>query len=408
MTVPLRFRETTMLRSLFTGALCAALMAAASPAALAHEDVAKARQIAFPKLPDGRSVLAVDLHTHSVFSDGSVWPTIRVEEAKRDGLYAYAATEHIEYQPKAADIPHADRNRSFKVASEAAAVRPGATGVEARPLMVINGAEITKARIEPGHINAVFLTDANALKGTDATEQLKAANAQGAFTFWNHPYWIAQTPNGIATLTPIHRQLIKDKLLHGIEVVNGSDYSEEAFKIALDNNLTVMGTSDIHGLIDWDYDLAGGQHRTATLVLTKDETQDGLKAALRAGATVAIYNDNLIGKKDHVEAVVRGTLRIDVGDYIPRTTVVPVKITNSSPVDYMLENVGAEGAYDEGHVFTVKANSEFTVVIKNVPDRAKLGLTYKALNTYIGPREHLTVRLTPASVAPAAAAPTTP
>jgi hypothetical protein len=392
-----------MLRYYITLSLALGLAAGAvAPPAVADEHAAKARMIVFPTLPDGRSVLAVDLHTHSVFSDGSVWPDIRVQEAKRDGLHALAVTEHIEYQPKAADIPHPDRNRSFQVAELAARPGPGGGGANIQPLQVINGAEITKAGMPAGgHINAVFLKDVNALRATNVEEQLKAAKAQDAFVFWNHPYWIAQTPNGVATLTPMHAKFVKDGLLHGIEVVNGSDYSEEAFKIALDNKMTVIGTSDIHGLIDWDFDLAAGQHRTATLVLTADGSQDGLKAALKAGNTVAIYNDNLIGRKENVEAVVRGTLSLEVGDYLPRTTVVPVKITNTSPVDYLLQNAGPESPYDEAHVFTVKANSSFTVIIKNVPDRSKLNLTYRALNTYIGPREHLQVRLAPTSVAPA-------
>ena len=41
---------------------------------------------------------------HSVFSDGSVWPDIRVEEAKKDGLDVIAITEHLEYQPWKDDI----------------------------------------------------------------------------------------------------------------------------------------------------------------------------------------------------------------------------------------------------------------------------------------------------------------
>jgi hypothetical protein len=245
-------------------------------------------------------------------------------------------------------------------------------------------------------MNAVFITDANAmlpkagLNPVDAArEQLKTANAQGGFTFWNHPYWTSQTPNGIATLDPAHAGFIKQGLLHGIEVANGADMSDEAFKIALDNNLTILGTSDIHGLIDWDYDLAGGGHRTATLVLAASETGDGVKAALKAGDTVAIYNDNLIGKKTNVEAVVRSTLKMEVDEALPKTTVQGVSIVNDSPVDYVLENVGAEGAYDEGHVFTVKSGSTFTLLIKNVPDPKKLSLTFKVLNTYIAPREHL-------------------
>jgi hypothetical protein len=380
------------MRKLIPAVLALAMLAPAP--ALAHDsDVAKARRVNFPKLLDGRSVLAVDLHTHSVFSDGSVWPDIRVEEAKRDGLFAMAVSEHLEYQPHSKDIPHADRNRSFQLATEAAAVKPDARGPAAQPLMVINGSEITKLVMPPGHINAVFITDANKLKSGDIQQQMRVANEQGAFVFWNHPYWERQTPNGIAALTPMHADFIKRGQLHGIEVANGADMSDEAFKIALDNNITVIGTSDIHGLIDWDYDLANGGHRTATLVLTNSETTDGLKAALKAGSTVAIYNDNLAGKKENVEAVVRSTLKIEVDKPLPNTTVVPVSVINDSPVDYILENSGPEGAYDEAHVFTVKAGSSFTLLIKNVPNAAQLGLTFKVLNTYIAPREHLTVQL---------------
>lgn len=377
------------MRKLLLGATAAMLVL--EPIAMAHDGVAIARErrITFPKTLDGRSVLAVDLHTHSVFSDGSVWPDVRVEEAKRDGLFAMAVSEHLEYQPHAADIPHPDRNRSFELARAAAEVKPDATGVAAQKLLVINGSEITKLVMPPGHINAVFITDANALKTGDVAQQLRTATAQGAFTFWNHPYWTSQTPNGVAAMTPLHAQLIRDGLLHGIEVANGADISDESFRIALDNNLTILGTSDVHGLIDWEYDIAGGGHRTATLVLTPAETSDGVRSALKAGHTVAVYNDTLTGRKENVEAVVRGALRIDVGDALPRTTVVPVSVINDSPIDFVLENVGREGFYDEGHVFTVKAGSTFTLIVKDVPDASKLGLTFDVLNTYIAPRQHL-------------------
>lgn len=109
----------------------------------------------FISFPDGASfkVLTLDPHTHSVFSDGHVWPYIRVEEALRDGLDAFAVTEHLEYQPHLADIRHPDRNRSVAEARSSA---------EATDLIIIAGSEIT--RDQPvGHINALFVTDANAL-----------------------------------------------------------------------------------------------------------------------------------------------------------------------------------------------------------------------------------------------------
>jgi hypothetical protein len=126
--------------------------------AAAHETARNPRLMVFPKTISGGLILPVDLHTHSVFSDGSVWPDIRVQEAERDGLTALAVTEHIEYQPHAADIPHPDRNRSYNLAS----------GMAKPDLLVIAGAEITR-NMPPGHINAVFITDANALKALPPT-----------------------------------------------------------------------------------------------------------------------------------------------------------------------------------------------------------------------------------------------
>ncbi|HOI80411.1 MAG TPA: PHP domain-containing protein, partial [Petrimonas sp.] len=47
-------------------------------------------------IPDvnGFKVLKCDFHMHTVFSDGDVWPTVRVQEAWREGLDAIAITDH--------------------------------------------------------------------------------------------------------------------------------------------------------------------------------------------------------------------------------------------------------------------------------------------------------------------------
>src|SRR5919112_6734130 len=54
--------------------------------------------------PRGFEVLTADLHLHSVFSDGEVWPTVHVREAWRDGLDVVSLTEHREYKPHAGDL----------------------------------------------------------------------------------------------------------------------------------------------------------------------------------------------------------------------------------------------------------------------------------------------------------------
>ena len=70
--------------------------------------------------PSGYSLISTDLHIHTVFSDGSVWPNIRVKEALKEGLDLIAITEHIEYLPHREDIPLPDRNRSFEIANSIA------------------------------------------------------------------------------------------------------------------------------------------------------------------------------------------------------------------------------------------------------------------------------------------------
>jgi hypothetical protein len=66
-------------------------------------------------LPDlaGYVTLKCDFHMHTVFSDGNVWPTVRIDEALRDGLDAIAITDHLEYSPHADYIP-ADHNAAWK------------------------------------------------------------------------------------------------------------------------------------------------------------------------------------------------------------------------------------------------------------------------------------------------------
>ena len=83
-------------------------------AQIAHEHHHN-RAIQFPDIP-GYLTLSTDFHIHTVFSDGNVWPSIRVAEALRDSVDAISLTEHLEYQPHSADIPHPDRNRSYEIA----------------------------------------------------------------------------------------------------------------------------------------------------------------------------------------------------------------------------------------------------------------------------------------------------
>lgn len=364
------------------------LTAAAAIALQAAPSVAHERAVEFPETEDGRVILAADLHTHSVFSDGEVWPSIRVKEAQRDGLELLAVTEHLEHQPHKADIPHPDRNRSYEVARDTLE----ASGEDG--LMLVNGAEVTRDQPH-GHINAVFLEDANALLVDDPREAIEAANEQNAFVFVNHPNWIPHAPDAIARLTDYQLALIEDGLVHGIEVVNGTldGHSEHALQLALEHGLTVMGTSDIHGLVDWTHDAGHDGHRPMTLILAEDRTTEAMKAALFAGNTVAWSYDDLLGRPENVEQLVRACLSLETSGYPEGTSVLPIDIVNECPVNFTLNNVGDATFQNTGDLIRVDRNGTFAVQARTGTVSPTVALTFDVLNTQIGFRKPLTLTL---------------
>ena len=373
-----------------------------------------ARSIDFPD-PEGYVTLVADLHTHTVFSDGDVWPTIRIEEATKDGIDVISFTEHLEYQPHIEDIPHPDRNRSFEL---------GQLAVSNSDLMVIKGAEITRQINDdlktPGHINAVFIQDANKLYRYDASRKEEAlaqfrpqatthspadeynaitrlwpaeqaiqeANAQSAFVFWNHPAWFAQRPDGIATLENIHKQFIADGLLHGIEVVNMHWFSEAALQIALDNNLTILGTSDVHQLIDWDYEPHHGGHRPVTLILADTNTEASVKEALFARRTVVWFNDLLIGEERNVVPLLKASLTIASASYTPDTTILEVTFRNVSDATFQLKNTSHYTFAEDDDYLVIPQHSETMIPVNVIERLSSVELKFEVLNAIVAPKTH--------------------
>jgi len=345
--------------------------------AQAHD--ADARVIRFPDLPT-HWTLVTDLHQHTVFSDGKVWPTIRVEEGVKDGVDVMSITEHLEYQPHRNDIPHPDRNRSYEIARKHA---------EGKDIMVVHGAEITR-KMPPGHVNAVFIQDANLLRQDDPVEALREAVKQGAFTFWNHPAWWAQVPSGVAELTPMHEAMLKEGLIGGIEVVNETTFSEAAMAIALEHDLTIMGTSDIHGLIDWEYGEHPTTHRPVTLVFAKERTPEAVKAALVEGSTVVWFNNVLIGRERWMNALLDRCITVKLDEPMEKSEVLQVELANHSDADFMLQNVGALRLLNQPDTFTLPAQSKLKVWVipATAGDAETLVLEVEVLNAVIAPGQH--------------------
>jgi hypothetical protein len=360
------------------------LFLGSTAAALAHPGGAHpaGRAIHFPDVPNALTLVA-DLHTHSVFSDGSVWPDIRIEEARRDGLDAISLTEHLEYQPHADDIPHPDRDRAYAIGVEEAA------GTD---LIVIRGSEITR-RMPVGHANSVFLEDSNRLLAEDPLVVFREAHRQGGFTFLNHPHWVGQRDDAVARFEPIHLQLIEEGLLHGIEVTNDLTFSSEALALALEHDLTILGTSDIHGLVDWQYEVPQGGHRPVTLVFAQERSADGIEAALRAGRTVAWMNDLLVGRSEHLMPLLEASLVVRRAHY-QRGDVLDVTIENLGSARITARAEDSALLYNSGPLVVLEPHSETVLQIKAGPRRDEQTLELEVLSALVAPAEHPKMRWT--------------
>ncbi|WP_020534748.1 Sb-PDE family phosphodiesterase [Lewinella cohaerens] len=345
-------------------------------------DHAHQRAIHFPDVP-GYLTIVSDFHQHTVFSDGSVWPDIRIQEALRDSVDVISLTEHLEYQPHSEDLPHPDRNRAYELAEQ-----------YARPynLLVIPGAEITR-KMPPGHTNAIFIEDANKLLIEDSLEVFIEANRQGAFVFSNHPNWIAQRRDGVAFLNDFHRYLIDQKLLHGIEVVNDLTFSDEALQIAIDHGLTIMGTSDIHGLVDWQYEIPHGGHRPVTLIFAPERTPEALKEALFAGRTVVWFRNTLIGYREHLLPLINSSLRVSKAAYQGISSVLDVTIYNDSDVEYLLATQDFYNFHDNAGLITLHPNTTTTFSVKTLEQLKQLELHFEVMNAITAPRVHPSITI---------------
>jgi predicted metal-dependent phosphoesterase TrpH len=354
-------------------------------AAVAHEPVTRARTLVnIPDVP-GFVTLKCDFHIHTVFSDGNVWPTVRSEEAWREGLDAIAITDHIEYQPHKADVS-TNHNRSYEIAR--------GTGNDL-DVIVIKGSEITR-KMPPGHMNAIFLTNSMPLATSKWEDAAAAARAQGAFIFWNHPGWESQTTNGLVIWYPEHTALLERDQLHGIEVVNGRHYYPEAHRWAIEKKLAMLSNSDIHAPLNFDYHVHEGDHRPLTLVFAKTRTPEAIKEALFARRTAVYSGEKLIGEEQFLKPIFEHSIRFN------KTSLTLngkdreyLQISNTSDVPYQLERVEDVAGVQSPKTLTLASGKTVLFELRGTSTTAeetkRVTLDYRVNNLLIGPDEPLRV-----------------
>lgn len=327
---------------------------------LDHVEKIHARKtINVPNL-NGFQALKCDFHIHTVFSDGIVWPTFRVQEAWEEGLDAIAITDHIENNPSK---PHVggDDNSAYEIALPEA---------KKKDIMLIHAGEITRA-MPPGHLNALFLENTNLLDVKDPMEALRAAKAQGAFIIWNHPGWKAQQPDTCLWME-MHEEIFQEGMINAIEVFNEKEWYPVVMDWCLNRDIAIVGTSDIHDITAHYYDLENS-HRPMTIVYAKERTQASLKEALLAKRTIAYFDHKLAGKPEIIEDFFHAA--IEVKALNPST----FSVINTSDVPFVLNN-------EEEHIIIPEQK---TILMS----KAEIEQTYNVSNLIIGTNKTLSTKI---------------
>jgi predicted metal-dependent phosphoesterase TrpH len=325
---------------------------------------------------DGFVTLAGDFHTHTIFSDGSVWPVNRIEEAWRDGLDVIAITDHDRYKPNA-EYLKSDNHTSVSIATS----RAGELDI-----LLVPAIEITR-KMPPGHFNALFVADANLEELNDTSRAafmtaVEKLTGQGALIVWNHPGWIAQQKDTVKWFE-IHQTLLEKRMLHGVEVFNYMEWYPIALDWCLTKGLAPFANSDIHEPIQWAYGQDPGFIRPMTLIFAKEKSLTGVRDAVLQKRTVAWFNGQLAGDPDMLEKIFQRSVRVGKMN----TTNGKTRYLLSNQFDIPLHIKGLSEEWTKEVVLPARSES---VII--VPEQVN-SLDITVLNFHSGMKENLSTLL---------------
>lgn len=359
--------------------------------------VAARKEFIIPSIPS-YNVYKADLHTHTVYSDGRVGPEFRMYEAWLDGLDVMAVTEHIEYRR------YEDKMVEYMtgyVKEDAKAVnfilhRPttvyDSCGIQVDlnyvlkryeteskkyDITIIPGGEITRDPTTIGHYNALFVKDNNKIYDPDPIVAIRNAVAQGAIVMHNHPGWRKKN----LQYTEFEKQVYKEGLISGIEVMNGWEFYPKAIERANKEKLFISSNTDVHTTTDIDYKRSGFA-RNMTFIFAKDKSLESLKEALLARRTLAWSFGNVAGEEKLLKEFFHASIQVDViGEKVAKKKN-RVRITNNSSIAYLLQ------PKNENPIWL----DPFTTIIAT-SEEGKSAIEYEILNMWSGDDKHPKVKI---------------
>ena len=304
--------------TLFT-ALCIANVAAQQNVPDTHlpSNVVAARrtEITLPKV-NGYTCYKADFHTHTMFSDADLTPRQRVREAWHDGLDIVCLSDHLEYRrqeqsmlnalapynadgkpytyyPANIDFVKSDRIMGVKCNFDAIYDETKAfIESEGLPLMLVKGIELSREPFKLGHFSALFVKDISSLYNGDIKQALRNVHAQGGLVIHNHPAYRRTTSDK----SKEQMELYNEGLIDGVEIVNDMTFYPKMIRRAIEEDLIMIGASDIHRPTTETYGFRG-HFRTMTFIMAKECTEKAIREALKKRRTIAYSGGQLMGEE---------------------------------------------------------------------------------------------------------------
>jgi hypothetical protein len=252
-------------------------------------------------------------------------------------------------------------------------------------------------------VNALFIEDTNPLltgkhRGEEtfatARKALEAAKAQQGFMIWNHPAWPRDFPDGVIKISKEQQSLFDEGLIQGIEVANGEYFNDSSLQVALDHDLTIIGASDIHGLIDYDYDINGGGHRTVTLAFANERSLEGIATALFQKQTVAVFDRQFVGRGNELKTLFESMVSFErLPAHRNDSQQTAVRISNASPIDIELEVMGDVSLNKSAGYVTVPSQSSTTIIVLDHAPSDEIDLKLEWLNSWQAPKTHASIEV---------------
>ena len=158
--------------------------------------------------------------------------------------------------------------------------------------------------------------------------------------------------------------LYAEKLIDGIEIMNGTDFFPKAITRALENNFFMSANSDAHVILERE---GGLPYRNMTFIFAKDKSLASIREALEARRTIAYSLGTIAGEETLLRKFVEASLEIRSAG-VDRKGKAQYVVKNNSSVEYLIHFEGGNpvvlGSLSSAFVVAQKAGQD-TLVIDN-------------------------------------------